>query len=263
MDEVEIYQSDDGTVRLDVKTDGDTVWLTQAQMGDLFGRERSVIVRHIANAEREELDGIRTRAKFAQVQIEGGRTVERDIEHYSLDVVISVGYRVKSQQGVRFRRWANDVLRRYVVQGVATNEARLREIGAMVQLLERSSDETVAGIAEVLRKYTPGLTLLDECDRGAVPPISGDAPTFQLDYASARQVVDQLARQFPNDRLLDKRSAAALFTWYLEQNKALTDELGRELVNPKMLAAVSLMTAMSRPDEKDSMIRLIGNLIAR
>lgn len=187
MDEVELYQSADGTVTLDVKTDGDTVWLTQAQMSTLFGRDRTVIVRHIANAEREELAGVRTRAKYAQVQIEGDRSVHRDVEHYNLDVVISVGYRVKSQQGVQFRHWANDVLRRYLVHGVATNEARLREIGAMVQLLERSTDDTVAGIAEVL---------------------------------------------------------------------------GRELVNPKMLAAVTLMTAMSRPDEKDSMIRLIGNVIA-
>ena len=79
MDEVELYQSADGTVTLDVKTDGDTVWLTQAQMSTLFGRDRTVIVRHIANAEREELAGVRTRAKYAQVQIEGDRSVHRDL----------------------------------------------------------------------------------------------------------------------------------------------------------------------------------------
>jgi prophage maintenance system killer protein len=308
VDVVEIYQSADGTVTLDVKTDSDTVWLSQAQMVDLFGRDKSTISRHITNARGEELAGIPVVAKFATTGADG--KVYR-VEHYNLDVVISVGFRVKSSQGVQFRRWANDVLKRYIVEGVATNEARLREIGTMVQLLERSSDDTVAGIAEVLRKYTPGLALLDEYDRGAVPPIEGDAPTFALDYGLARQVVDQLARQFPDDKLLgiergdafrgiignveqtffgedlyksvqekaahllyfvtkdhplsdgNKRSAAALFTWYLEQNKALTDDLGRELVSPKMLAAVTLMTAMSNPDEKESMIRLIGNLIAR
>lgn len=310
MDAVEIYQSADGEITLDVKATGDTVWLTQTQMSTLFGRERTVIARHIANAEREELSGHSTRAKYAQVHIEGSRTVERMVEHFPLDVVVSVGYRVKSAQGIRFRRWANDVLRRYVEEGVATNYARLREIGTMVQLLERSSDETVAGIAQVLKKYAPGFELLDEYDRQEVPPIAGTDPTFDLTYEAARQVVDELARQFPRDSLFgmergealraiignveqtflgesvyrstqekaahllyfvtkdhplsdgNKRSAAALFTWYLEQNRSLTDEFGQPHVSPKMLAAVTLMTAMSRPDEKDSVIRLIGNLIA-
>ncbi len=305
---MEIYQSVDGSVTLDVRTDGETVWLSQAQMVELFAREKSTISRHITNARNEELAGIPVVAEYATTAADG-KTYR--VEHYNLDVVISVGYRVKSQQGVQFRRWANDVLRRYLVQGVATNEARLREIGAMVQLLERSSDDTVAGIAEVLRKYTPALALLEEYDRSAVPPIGGDAPTFRLDYALARVVVDDLARQFPDDKLLgnergdafrgiignieqtflgedlyksvqekaahllyfvtkdhplsdgNKRSAAALFIWYLAQNRALTDHLGRDLVNPKMLAAVTLMVAMSRPDEKDVMIRLVGNLIAR
>ncbi|QNE36551.1 virulence protein RhuM/Fic/DOC family protein [Leifsonia shinshuensis] len=311
MDDVEIYQSADGAVRLEVRTDGETVWLTQAQMTSLFGRDRTVIVRHIANAEREELDGIPTRAYFAQVRSEGARLVERDVEHFNLDVVLSVGYRVKSAEGVQFRRWANDVLRHYVVEGVATNEARLREIGAIVQLLGRSPDTTVAGIAEVLKRYTPGLELLDEYDRREVPPIAGETPSFRLTYDSARQVIDQVATQFPHDNLLglergdafrgiignveqtylgeelydsvqekaahllyfvtkdhpladgNKRSAAALFTWYLEQNRATADDSGHPLVSPKMLAAVTLMTAMSRPDEKESMIRLIGNLITR
>jgi hypothetical protein len=159
---------------------------------------RQAETRHIANARSEELAGIPVVAEFASTATDG--KIYR-VEHYYLDVVISVGYRVKSSQGAQFRRWANSVLKRYVVEGVATNEARPREIGAMVQLPERSSDDTVAGIAEVLRKYTPGLALLDEYDRGAVPPIEGDAPTFPLEYESARQVVDQLAQQFPNDKL--------------------------------------------------------------
>ncbi|MFC4243051.1 RhuM family protein [Gryllotalpicola reticulitermitis] len=110
--EIALYESADGSVSLEVTTDAETAWLTQEQMSTLFGRERSVISRHVANAEREELDGLPTRAKFARVQGEGGRRVEREIEHFNLDTVISVGYRVKSAEGVRFRRWASDVLKR-------------------------------------------------------------------------------------------------------------------------------------------------------
>jgi prophage maintenance system killer protein len=308
MDAVELFQAEGGAVTLRVRTDGDTVWLTQRQMADLFGRDQSVVSRHIGNALREELADLPVHADFASTAADG-RTY--DVRHYSLDVVISVGYRVKSAEGVRFRRWAGDVLKRYAVDGVATNDARLREIGTVVQLLERSPDQTVSGIAEVLKKYAPALELLDEYDRDAVPPIVGDPPIYRLDYSSARQVVDLLAKQFPSDSLLgnergdaftgiignveqtflgddlytsvqqkaahllyfvtkdhpfsdgNKRSAAALFTWYLERNRALTDRQGRILVNPRMLAAVTLMTAMSRPDEKEAMIRLIGNLIVR
>ncbi len=200
---MEIYQSADGTVTLDVKTDGDTVWLTQAQLVELFRSSKANISEHIKNIFDEgELSQEATVRDFRSVRSEGTRAVARTVQQYNLDLILSLGYRVKSKVATQFRIWANDVLKRYIVEGVATNEARLREIGAMVQLLERSSDDTVAGIAEVLRKYTPGLTLLDEYDRGAVPPIDGDAPTFHLGYESAREVVDQLARQFPDDRLL-------------------------------------------------------------
>lgn len=124
-----LFESSDGEVRLDVAADAgkDEIWLNRSQMSLLFGRDVKTIGKHIANALKEELEDSPkpTVAKFATVQKEGNREVERQVEYYNLDVIISVGYRVKSQRGVEFRRWATDVLRRYIVEGRAENEKRL------------------------------------------------------------------------------------------------------------------------------------------
>ena len=124
-----LFESSDGEVRLDVAVDAgkDEIWLNRSQMSLLFGRDVKTIGKHIASALKEELEDSPkpTVAKFATVQKEGNREVERQLEYYHLDVIISVGYRVKSQRGVEFRRWATDVLRRYIVEGRAENEKRL------------------------------------------------------------------------------------------------------------------------------------------
>ena len=124
-----LFESSDGEVRLDVAVDAgkDEIWLNRSQMSLLFGRDVKTIGKHIANALKEELEDSPkpTVAKFATVRKEGNREVERQVEYYNLDVIISVGYRVKSQRGVEFRRWATDVLRRYIVEGRAENEKRL------------------------------------------------------------------------------------------------------------------------------------------
>ena len=124
-----LFESSDGEVRLDVAVDAgkDEIWLNRSQMSLLFDRDVKTIGKHIANALKEELENSPkpTVAKFATVQKEGNREVERRVEYYNLDVIISVGYRVKSQRGVEFRRWATDVLRRYIVEGRAENEKRL------------------------------------------------------------------------------------------------------------------------------------------
>ena len=124
-----LFESSDGEVRLDVAVDAgkDESWLNRSQMSLLFDRDVKTIGKHIANALKEELENSPkpTVAKFATVQKEGNREVERQVEYYNLDVIISVGYRVKSQRGVEFRRWATDVLRRYIVEGRAENEKRL------------------------------------------------------------------------------------------------------------------------------------------
>ena len=124
-----LFESSDGEGRLDVAVDAgkDEIWLNRSQMSLLFDRDVKTIGKHIANALKEELENSPkpTVAKFATVQKEGNREVERQVEYYNLDVIISVGYRVKSQRGVEFRRWATDVLRRYIVEGRAENEKRL------------------------------------------------------------------------------------------------------------------------------------------
>ena len=124
-----LFESSDGEVRLDVAVDvgKDEIWLNRSQMSLLFDRDVKTIGKYIANALKEELENSPkpTVAKFAIVQKEGNREVERQVEYYNLDVIISVGYRVKSQRGVEFRRWATDVLRRYIVEGRAENEKRL------------------------------------------------------------------------------------------------------------------------------------------
>ena len=124
-----LFESSDGEVRLDVAVDvgKDEIWLNRSQMSLLFDRDVKTIGKYIANALKEELENSPkpTVAKFATVQKEGNREVERQVEYYNLDVIISVGYRVKSQRGVEFRRWATDVLRRYIVEGRAETEKRL------------------------------------------------------------------------------------------------------------------------------------------
>ena len=152
-----IYQTEDGQTQIDVRLENETVWLTQAQMAELFQTDRTSIVRHINNIYKvEELDRESTCAKIAQVQIEGKRNVKRNIPYFNLDMIISVGYRVNSKRGVKFRQWANKVLKEYLVKGYAVNE-RIRkeqicELRQLVGMLGRtiqnqpllSNDETNA-----------------------------------------------------------------------------------------------------------------------
>jgi len=171
-----IYQTEDGQTQIDVRLENETVWLTQAQMAELFQTDRTSIVRHINNIYKvEELDRKSTCAKIAQVQIEGKRTVKRNIPYFNLDMIISVGYRVNSKRGVKFRQWANNVLKKYLVKGYVVNERiRKEQIGELRQLVGMlgrtiqnqpllSNDETNA-LFEVVTDYTYALDTLDNYD---------------------------------------------------------------------------------------------------
>lgn len=199
---IELYQTNDGSIEIDVRTDGDTVWLTRQQMALLFDRDVKTIGKHIGNAVREELADVATVAKFATVQLEGERTVERQVEHYNLDMVLSVGYRVKSSEGIRFRRWATGVLKDYLVKGMALNDRRLEQLGSIVRVLSRSDDELISGVADVLAGYVPGLRLLREYDDGYIEVPEGAAPGWELSLAEARSVVARVAAEFPDDTLV-------------------------------------------------------------
>ena len=127
-----IYQNQEGNIKIDVHLENETVWLTQDQMATLFGKGRSTITEHISNIyKEEELEQISTRRNFRQVRIEGNREVERDIEFYNLDVIISVGYRVKSKQGTQFRIWATQRLKEYIIKGFALNDERFKTGNSM------------------------------------------------------------------------------------------------------------------------------------
>ena len=137
--ELILFETEDRAVTLTVPVNQEMVWLSRNQMAELFDRDIKTIGKHINNALREELDNS-TVAKFATVQNEGGREVERFIEYYNLDVIISVGYRVKSKRGVEFRKWANSVLRQYILRGYALNNNRIAQLGEVIQIMKRTQN---------------------------------------------------------------------------------------------------------------------------
>ena len=169
--QIEIYQANDGSTQINVQFEKETVWLTQAQMAELFGKGRTTITEHINNVFSEnELVQESTCRKFRQVRTEGNRTIEREIEHYNLDVIISVGYRVKSKQGTQFRIWANKILKEYLVKGYSINEKRLAQKEQEVQLLKNGIQILSRAIEEKseenewLSIFSKGLQLLDDYD---------------------------------------------------------------------------------------------------
>ena len=175
---VSIYQSEDGMVSLEVNLEKDTVWLSQKQMALLFHRDYKTISKHVNRVFDEgELEREATVAKFATVQMEGDREVVREIEHYNLDVIISVGYRVKSRQGTQFRIWATNVLRQYLVEGYALNQSRLERHQQRIQELQKAvqlmsslakrhelSPDQAHGILSILETYSFALSVLDDYD---------------------------------------------------------------------------------------------------
>jgi len=200
--ELILFQHEDGTPAIEVRFEADTVWLSQQQIAELFGSSRTNIVEHIQHVYEEgELDESATCRNFRQVRTEGSRQVARELPFYNLDLIISVGYRVKSKVATQFRVWATGVLREYLVAGVAINQRRLDELESIVQILSRSTDELVAGVADVVGRYLPGLQTLRDYDEGSITPPPGSTPIWTLTYEEARAVVDQVRAEFPEDTL--------------------------------------------------------------
>ena len=176
--EVVLYRAPDGMITLDVRLEQETVWLSLNQMAALFERDKSVISRHLRNVFKEdELDRQATVANFATVQIEGERTVTRQVEYYNLNAVISVGYRVNSKRGTQFRIWATRVLHDHIVKGYSINQKRLRDLNRAVRLIadtakrrDLSGDEAKA-LLRVVGEYSQHLDLLDDYDHQRVRPL--------------------------------------------------------------------------------------------
>jgi prophage maintenance system killer protein len=189
-----IYQSPDGAAQIDVRLDTDTVWLSLDQMAELFDRNKSTVSRHIRNVFAEaELDPSATVANFATVQTEGSRSIERQIEYYNLDVIISVGYRVKSHRGTQFRQWASRILKQHLIQGYTVNEQRLRQLNQVIEIISRSAVPEIAGVSSVLRQFTSGLNLLDDYDHQSVTkPKDQKVGEWRLTYDEARKLIDSM-----------------------------------------------------------------------
>ena len=317
-----IYQTEDGQTQIDVRLENETVWLTQAQMAELFETDRTSIVRHINNIYRvDELEREATCAKIAQVQTEGNRQVTRTIPYFNLDMIISVGYRVNSKRGVKFRQWANRVLKEYLVKGYAINERiRHEQIGELRQLVGMlgrtlqnqaviSTDETTA-LFEVVTDYTYALDTLDNYDyeRLAIDKTTKQEK-FHATYENAMEAINGLREKFGGSTLFgnekdesfkssigqiyqtfggdelypsveekaamllylvtknhsfsdgNKRIAATLFLWFLNNNGILYREDGSKRLADNTLVALTLMIAESKTEEKDVMVKVVVNLI--
>jgi biotin operon repressor len=209
--EVLLYSSADGSPAIEVRLEGDTVWLSQQQIAELFGTTRENVTMHLRNIYEEgELSEEATRKEFLQVRKEGSRRVSRRVSMYDLDAILSVGYRVKSATATRFRMWATQRLHDVLVQGYALNQRRLDQIGSVVRILERSTDELVAGTADVLASYLPGLELLRDYDDGSVTTHPTAVPGWTLALDEARSIIKGVGKEFPNDDLFGAERGGGL-----------------------------------------------------
>ena len=185
--EIVLFESSDNAVRLEVSVNQDTVWLTQEQMSTLFDTARSSIAYHIGNIFKEGELAKDTSVEYFD-KSEG--KAFRPAKYYNLDVIISVGYRVKSQRGVEFRRWANGVLKQYLLEGYATNKSRLEQLGKMIRLIKRSEQMVDAPqVLSVIQRYNTALELLDDYDHQTLRRPGGHKSTYVLTYDECRELI--------------------------------------------------------------------------
>ena len=193
--EIVLFEAKDGKFSLPVQLNEETVWLTRMQMAELFEKDRTVILRHIQNAiEEGEIDPKVSCAKFAQVTPHGaipGKTRTQIVDLYNLDVIISVGYRVHSQRGVEFRRWATKVLKEYLVRGYALNRERLKQLGQAVEVMKRVSNSLdTEQVLDVVKTYSSALDLLDGYDHQTIVKPKAKGRSVELSYEECRRFID-------------------------------------------------------------------------
>ena len=312
-----IYQSEDGQTQIDVRLENDTVWLTQAQMAELFQKDQPVIARHISNVFREgELD------KVSNMQIlHNTLSKYKPTAVYNLDVIISVGYRVKSKRGTAFRIWARKILKDYLIKGYALNDNIRREqigelrqlvgiLGRTIQSQPLMPTEDSQALFDVVTDYTYALDTLDNYDyERLIIEKTTQEERFHATYENAISEIDALRKKFGGSNLFgnekddsfkssigqiyqtfggeelypsveekaamllylvtknhsfsdgNKRIAATLFLWFLNNNGILYREDGTKRLADNMLVALTLMIAESKTEEKDTMVKVVVNLI--
>ena len=194
--EIVIFETEDRQVKLPVTVENDTVWLNRNQMSELFDRDVKTIGKHINNALKEELEDQVVVAKFATTTQHGaieGKTQTHMTEYYNLDVIISVGYRVKSKRGVEFRRWANTVLKQYILKGYAVNDNRIKQLGEVIRIMKRTQNDLDSKqVLSVIEKYSSALDLLDSYDHQNMTRPKGNKATYVLTYEECREVIESM-----------------------------------------------------------------------
>lgn len=194
--EIVLFETEDRQITLQVPVEQETVWLNRNQMVELFDRDVKTIGKHINNAQKEELDGQEVVAKFATTTQHGaikGKTQTHMTEYYNLDVIISVGYRVKSKRGVEFRKWANSVLKKYILQGYAVNNNRISQLGEVIQIMKRTESALDSKqVLTVIEKYSEALELLDSYDHQNMERPRGNAASYELTYEECREVISNM-----------------------------------------------------------------------
>ncbi|MCQ2289417.1 MAG: virulence protein RhuM/Fic/DOC family protein [Muribaculaceae bacterium] len=310
-----IYTSEDGNTQLNVQLQEETVWLSVKQMSSLFAKEESNIRRHILNVFKEGELERESNVHFLHVPFS-----DKPVPFYSLDVIISVGYRVKSKQGVHFRKWATSTLKQYLLKGYVVDKSRLdhyNDLKEVIRLMARtyslqedlSSDEA-EGMISVIGDYVYALDTLDHYD---FQDLTIDKTTkdeaFHATYDNAMDAINRLKPKFGGSALFanekddsfkssigqiyqtfggedlypsveekaamllylvvknhsfsdgNKRIAAMLFLWFMENNKVLYSADGHKRIADNTLVAITLMIAESRPEEKDIIVKVVVNLI--
>lgn len=302
--ELILFETNDEKIKLNVNIAEDTVWLNRNQIAVLFDRDIKTIGKHIGNALKEELDNSVV-AKFATTATDGK---SYNMEHYNLDMIISVGYRVKSRRGIEFRRWANSVLKDYILKGYAVNNNRISQLNEVVRIMKRTDNMLEAKqILSVVEQFTIALDLLDAYDHQRIEKPKGNASTYILTYEECKEVIRNMkfstdSDLFGNEKddsfagsigsiyqtfegrdmypsaeekaanLLyfvtknhsftdgNKRIAATMFLYFLEKNGMLFVD-GEKVIEDYTLVAITIMIAESRPDEKETMIKLVMNFL--
>ena len=318
---IEIYQTENGETEISVMLDRDTVWLNLMQLTELFQRDKSVISRHISNIFKEkELDVNSVVAKNATTAKDGK---VYQVDYYNLDVIISIGYRIKSLRGTQFRIWANNVLKSYLIKGFSINEQLLTHeteqlkglqktvkiLGSVLNYKTLNNDESV-GLLQIISEYAYALEIIDRYDYQSLEIIeTSGKETFQLTYSESIQQIKVAKKEHGNSELFgkekdesfnsslatiyqtfdgvdlypsveekaanllyfiiknhsfvdgNKRIAALLFLYFLERNGILFDIHGNKRIADNSLVALTLMIAISKPDEKNTMIKVIVSLI--
>ena len=309
--EIAIFETEGVKLEVTISPEQDTVWLSRVQMAELFDRDIKTIGKHIANARHEELKGQVVVAKFATTTQHGaiqGKTQIHMTEYYNLDVIISVGYRVKSNRGVEFRKWANKILKEFILKGYVVNDSRLKQLNEVVKLMKRTEEKLdTSQVLSVIERYAEALQLLDNYDHQTLKRPEGNAATYVLDYDECRKIIDAMglgisstlfgkekddsfkgsigniyqcfngSELYPtleekaanllyfitkNHSFVDgnKRIAATIFLYFLDKNGVLFDG-DKKLIDGHALAALTILIAESKPEEKEIMISVIMNCI--